>query len=289
MITETNFKGAIVEMLTKAETELPRDVLIALRKAAKSEDGKIAKINYETMLKNLDLAKKSKAPICQDTGTFTFFIKLGRELKLQFDITKATTEAVKTATLNVPLRANVVDPLTRAPSLTNTGKEQPALHVEITEGKELQVDLLVKGAGTENCGRLFMAQPADGPDVVVRVVRSVLEEVRGRPCPPNIVGVGIGGSIETAALMAKRVLLRPLDKPNPDLELASLERKIEEAANRLGTGPMGLGGKTTLLRVLVEKASCHTASLPIAVALQCWPARRAKAKILGGKLKVVEP
>ncbi len=289
MITETSFRDAVVEMLARAETELPRDVLNALREAAKRERGKIAKINYDAMLKNLELAKKLKVPICQDTGTFTFFIKIGSDLRLPFDIEKATTEAVKEAALKVPLRANVVDPLTRQASKTNTGREQPAIHVRLAEGKGLEIDLLVKGAGTENCSRLDMARPAGGPEAIVQAVLKLLEEVEGRPCPPNIVGVGIGGSADTAVLLAKRALLRPLDKPNPDRGLAKLEGRIEAAANGLGTGPMGLGGRTTVLKVLIEKAACHTASLPIAVALQCWPARRAKAKLVSGKLKVVEP
>jgi len=241
------------------------------------------------MLKNLELAKKLGAPICQDTGTFTFFIKVGGNVRLPFDLEKAITEAVKKATLEVPLRANVVDPLTREPAKSNTGEAQPAIHIELTKGEDLQVDLLVKGAGTENCGRLFMMGPAEGPIAVEQAVLRVLNEVRGKPCPPTIVGVGVGGSMETATLMAKHALLRSIDKPNPDPELAKLERKIELAANRLNIGPMGLGGKTTILKVLIEKAACHTASLPIAVALQCWPARRAKARIVGGRLKVVEP
>ncbi len=289
MVTETNFRDAVVEMLTRAETELPSDVLGALRKAAKRERGKIARINYEAMLKNLELAKNLRVPICQDTGTFTFFIKLGRELRLPFDIEGATAEAVETATRKLPLRANVVDPLTRQASKTNTGKEQPAVHLQLAEGRGLEIDLLVKGAGTENCTRLLMARPADGPRAVTEAVVKLLAETRGKPCPPNIVGIGIGGSADTAIIMAKRALLRPLNRANPDRELAKLEGDIEAAANELGTGPMGLGGGTTVLKVLIEKASCHTASLPISVALQCWPARRAKARIVGGKLKVVEP
>ena len=208
---------------------------------------------------------------------------------MPFDIERAIAEGVTKATREIPLRVNVVDPISRKPMETNTGKAQPAVHMELVGGEELQVELLVKGAGTENCGRLFMMRPVEGLPAIERAVIKVLSESGGRPCPPDIVGVGIGGSMETAPLLAKRALLRPLNKRNPDPELAKLERKLERAANGLDVGPMGLGGKTTVLRFLVEKAACHTASLPVAVALQCWPARRARARLSGGIFRVVEP
>jgi len=289
MITEANFRDAVVEMLRRAETILPEDVLGALKRASNRERNQMARFHFNMMFKNLELAKKLRVPICQDTGTFTFYVKLGRDTKLQFDIGKATAEAVRIATHEVPLRANVVDPITREPARSNTGKAQPAIHIELTDGKGLQVELLVKGAGTENCSRLYIMRPADGAGAIEQAVIKTLKEAGGKPCPPNIVGVGVGGSMDTAAFMAKHALLRPLGKTNPDPELAKLERSIETAANKLGTGPMGLGGKTTVLKVLIEKAACHTASLPVAVALQCWPARRAKARMMGGRLKVVEP
>ncbi|KUO39740.1 MAG: hypothetical protein APZ16_03805 [Candidatus Hadarchaeum yellowstonense] len=289
MITETHFRDTVVEMLRRAETSLPRDVLAALKRAWKRERDPLARFHYKMMFKNLELAEKLKVPLCQDTGIFTFFIKLGRELRLTFDITKALEEAVKTTTRLVPLRENTVDPITRKPLPGNTGRGQPAIHIELAPGRGLQLDLLVKGAGTENYGRLFMMRPTGGPEAIEQAVLKTLEEAGGKSCPPNIVGVGVGGSMETAPLLAKKALLRPLHRANPDAELAKLERRIESAANGLGTGPMGLGGKTTLLKVLIERAACHTASLPVAVALQCWPARRAKAITIDGKLRVVEP
>jgi fumarate hydratase subunit alpha len=255
----------------------------------KRERDTIPKLQFELMLKNLELAKKFSAPICQDTGTFTFFIQLGRDIKLNFDLEEAIGEAVSLATREVPLRANVVDPLTRQPMKSNTGREQPTVHIELEGGRKFQIDLLVRGAGAENCGRVFMLRPAEGPRAIGQAVMLTLTEAWGRPCPPVTVGIGVGGSMETAPLMAKHALLRPLDEPNPDPALARLEHRIEGAANRLKIGPMGLGGKTTVLGVRIEKAACHTASLPVAIALQCWPARRAKAKLVGDRLKVVEP
>lgn len=287
MLTEAELRATIVEMLRRAETTVPDDVMRALRRGEKQERSPIARLQFNLMLENLKLAKETCAPICQDTGTFTFFVRLGRELRL--DLKKIICEAVTLATREVPLRTNVVDPLTRKPIKSNTGKAQPAIHIEVVSGKTLEIDLLVKGAGSENCGRLFMLKPIEGQDAIVRAVLLTLTEAWGGPCPPTVVGVGVGGSMETAALIAKKALMRPIDRPNPDPAFASLERRIEADANRLNVGPMGLGGKTTVLRVLMEKAACHTASLPVAVALQCWPARRAKARLVGGRLKVVEP
>jgi fumarate hydratase subunit alpha len=289
MLTEDNLRDVVVEMLQRAETTLPADVVNALRQHMKRERDTIPKLQFELMLKNLELAKTFFAPICQDTGTFTFFIQLGRDINLNFDLEAAISEAVSSATQRVPLRVNVVDPLTRKPIKSNTGKKQPTIHIELVEGGEFQIDLLVRGAGAENCGKLFMLRPVEGMMAIERTVMSALTEAWGRPCPPVTVGVGIGGSMETSPLMAKHALLRPLDKSNPDPELARLEHQMERAANRLQIGPMGLGGKTTVLGVHIEKAACHTASLPVAIALQCWPARRAKAKLVGGRLKVVEP
>ncbi len=288
MLAGAELRKTAVEMIHRAETALPDDVVRALRRASERERDPIAKLQFSQMLKNLELAKKIKSPICQDTGTFTFFVQLGRKLRLNFNLEKVLGEAVARATREVPLRANVADPLTRKPMRSNTGRSQPAVHIELVEGKKFQVELLVKGAGTENWGRLFMLRPAEGQRAIERAVLLTLTEAGGRPCPPTVVGVGVGGSMETAPLLAKRALLRPLNRQNPDPTLAKLERQIERAANRTGIGPMGLGGETTVLRVLIEKAACHTASLPVAIALQCWPARRSAAKLIGNKLKVVK-
>jgi len=237
----------------------------------------------------LKVAKKMDVPICQDTGTFTFFVQIGRKLQLNFDLRDVLTRAVTEATLKVPLRTNVVDPITRKPMKSNTGEGQPNIHIELVEGNEFQIDLLVRGSGAENCGRLFMLGPTAGSDGVKQAVLTTLREAGGKPCPPTIVGVGIGGTMETACVGAKRALLRSLKKPNSDPALAKLERKIELAANRLDIGPMGLGGRTTVLGVRIEKATSHTASLPVAVAFQCWAARRASAKLVNGEPRLVEP
>jgi len=287
MLTEAEFCNAVVEMIRRAETKLPKDVARVLEKSAREARNPIAKLQLKTMLENIKLAEKSKIPICQDTGTLFFFVKLGQKTRLGFDLKEAINSAVERATREVPLRANLVDPLTRKP--TKAGPRQPAVHLELVEGEKLELDLLVKGAGSENWSRLFMLKPVEGSAAVCNAVLATLTEAGGKPCPPVIVGLGVGGSAETAPVLARLALLRRIDKANPDPAMARLEREIESAANELEIGPMGLGGRPTVLRVLVEKAACHTASLPVAVAIQCWVARKAKAKLTGGKMEVVEP
>lgn len=289
MLAETKFRAAIVEMLRRAEITLPKDVVHVLRRSRARERNRIARLQLDCMLRNLELAKNLRAPICQDTGTLTFFIQLGSGLKLDFDLKKSLSKAVTQATREVPLRANIVDPLTRKNTGTNLGMGQPFVHLELAPGKKLSIDLLVKGAGAENWSRLFMLRPTDEKIAIKRAVLLTLVEARGQLCPPVIVGLGIGGSADVACLLAKKALLRPLSSKNPDKKLARMEREITNAANKLDIGPMGLGGRTTVLGVRIAKAACHTASLPVAINFQCWAARRASARLAGDHLRVEAP
>lgn len=288
MLSEAEFRNAVVEMLRRAATTLPKDVVDALKRCKRREREHVAILQFECMLKNLELAKKLGAPICQDTGIPIFFMELGTGLKLDFDPIAALKRAVKEATLSIPLRANIVDPLSRVNTKTNVGEGVPAVHLELVRGKRLRIDLLLKGAGAENWSRLYMLRPSDG-GAIERAVLLTVGEAGGQPCPPTIVGVGVGGSAEVACMLAKKALLRPLDRPNKDRRLARLELRLTRAANGLDIGPMGLGGKTTVLGVHVEKAACHTASLPVAIDLQCWAARRASAELVGDRMRVEVP
>ena len=286
MLTKSELQKTVVEMLSRAATTLPRDVVQALKLCKTKETNKIARLQLDTMLRNLELAKKLRAPICQDTGIPIFFVKLGSELELNFDLSQALADAVREATRKIPLRANVVDPLRRAITGTNVGQGQPIVHIELARGKGLQIDLIIKGAGAENWSRLFMLKPTAGEKTIKRAVLLAIDEAAGQPCPPTIVGVGIGGSADVACLLSKKALLRPLDVKNPDKKLASMELELKNAANELGVGPMGLGGRTTVLGVRIAKVACHTASLPLAINFQCWVARRASARLVGDKMKV---
>lgn len=267
---------------------MPKDVVKALKRCKRRERKRVAILQFECMLKNLELAKKLDVPICQDTGIPIFFMKLGVDLKLDFDPLVALKKAVKKATLSVPLRTNVIDPLSRVNTGTNVGEGQPVVHLDLVRGKKLQIDLLLKGAGAENWSRLYMLKPTDG-ETIERAVLLTIGEAGGQPCPPTIVGVGVGGSAEMACLLAKKALLRPLGKPNKNRELARLELRLTQAANGLDVGPMGLGGNTTVLGVHVAKAACHTASLPVAINFQCWAARRASAKLVGNRMQIEVP
>jgi len=288
MLSEAEFQGTVVEMLQWAATTLPKDVVDALKRCKRREREYVAILQFECMLKNLELAKRLGAPICQDTGIPIFFMELGTGLKLDFDPIAALKRAVKEATLAIPLRANIVDPLSRVNTKTNVGEGMPAVHLELVRGKRLRIDLLLKGAGAENWSRLYMLRPSDG-EAIERAVLLTVGEAGGQPCPPTIVGVGVGGSAEVACMLAKKALLRPLDRPNKDRRLARLELRLTRAANGLDIGPLGLGGKTTVLGVHVEKAACHTASLPVAIDLQCWAARRASAELVGDRMRVEVP
>ncbi len=289
MVPRGEFKDTALKMLKQAATKLPRDVVDVLREAKEREESREAVSQLDTILENLDVAEGKNIPICQDTGLPIFFIRVGRKTELDFDLSEALEEAVKEATEKVPLRPNVVDPLTRENSRNNTGEKHPLTHLERTGEEGLIIELMLKGAGSENWSRLFMLNPTSSEEHIIEKVTRVVEEAEGQVCPPTIIGVGIGGTADKATTLAKRALLRPLDEKNDDEDLAELEEKITEAANGLGIGPMGLGGKTTALGAKVERAGCHTASLPVALNLQCWAARRSRARMKDGEMKIEVP
>jgi fumarate hydratase subunit alpha len=260
---------SVVEILRKAHTELPGDVVKAIKKACDSEENEIARRNLEAILKNIEAAKKLGVPMCQDTGIPVFFVELGRELKLDFDLREAIEEGVRRATAEIPLRPNAVHPITRENSGDNTGMNIPQINVELVEGDELRIVVMPKGAGSENVSALKMMLPTEVGKIKDFVVETV-KKAGGKPCPPIFVGVGIGSTFDGAAKLAKKALLRNV------LEMNDFELELLEAVNELGIGAMGLGGKNTALAVLVEFGHCHTASLPVAVNIQCWANRRAE-------------
>lgn len=289
MTSEKNLQETVEEMLSLAATRLPQDVEEALKYARKREKNPTAKNQIDTIIANLDVAKKKNKPICQDTGIPIFFVRIGKKLNIDFDIGDIIEKSVKNASENVPLRPNVVDPLSRENTGDNTGERHPLIHTKLTNREEFSIDLMLKGAGSENWSRLFMLKPTATEKDIINKISELLLDAGGQVCPPTIVGTGIGGTAEQAGLLAKMSLLSPLTKENKDNKLAELEEKITKSANNLGVGPMGLGGETTVLGTRILKAGCHTASLPLAVNLQCWAARRAKAQLKDGKLKIEVP
>ncbi|KXS44256.1 MAG: fumarate hydratase [Methanolobus sp. T82-4] len=273
-ISHNDVVSATVDILKSAETVLPEDVVNSLKAAKQKESSAVAKAQLEAILKNIEIAGKSGIPMCQDTGILIFFVEIGREIRLDFDLEDAIIEGVRQATESIPLRPNAVHPLTRNNKGDNVGDGIPDIKYDFVEGDRIRITVAPKGAGSENMSALKMFNPTETEEIKRFVLETILN-AGGKPCPPVVVGVGIGGSFDKAARLAKSALLEDMDKMN------EFEKDILVDINSLGIGPMGLGGDTTALAVHVKKAFCHTASLPVAVNIQCWANRHASA-VLGG-------
>ena len=272
-------ENVAVKLLQLAVTGLPQDVKEALQRAYREEESEAGKTQLKAVLDNVELAEKRREPMCQDTGVIIFYVKAGAEAKGLDKIEEALRNATKRATKEVPLRPNAVDPFTQKNSGDNTGRFIPFIHWEIVPGDDLEITALPKGGGSENVCVTDMLVPGEGVMGLKRFVVDAVIKAGSKPCPPNILGVAVGGGADIAIKLAKKALLRPINQPNPNPEIANLEKELYEAANMTGIGPMGLGGKVTVLGVNVEYAHRHPASFPAAVAFQCWAARRATALI----------
>jgi len=269
-----DIETGIVQLIKKAETELPSDVVHALEEAYKIEDG-LAKTQIEAILKNIDLAKKSHRPMCQDTGIQTFFVQAGIDFPYIGTLKSLITDAVKRATKEIPLRPNTVDPFSGVNHKDNTGEQIPYITWELIEGSDVLITALPKGGGSENMSKLGMLKPGVGIEGVKDFVVNEMIKAGGNPCPPTVVGVGIGGGADLAMKLGKKALLRPVGERHTDKTIASMEKELIKRINDSDIGPMGLGGKTTVLDVHIEKAHRHPASLPVGIAVQCWADRRA--------------
>lgn len=279
MNLEETVENVAVNLLRFAVTELPTDVKKALQKAYREETSEAGKTQLKAILDNVELAEKTRTPMCQDTGTIIFYVKAGAEVKHLDKIENALRKATSRATTKVPLRPNAVDPFKQKNTGDNTGRNIPYINWEIVAGDTLEITVLPKGGGSENVCTMGMLVPGEGINGLKKFVIDSVIKAGSKPCPPNILGVAIGGGSDIAMKLAKKALLRPLDQPNPDPELAGLEKELLEAANSTGIGPMGLGGKITVLGVKIDYAVRHPASYPAAVAFNCWAARRATARI----------
>lgn len=273
-----DIKNGIIQLIKKAETELPIDVINALKKAYGIEEG-IAKTQIEAILKNIDLAKKSGRPMCQDTGIQTFFVEIGVDFQHINKLKDLILDAVKIATIEIPLRPNTVDPFSGENHKDNTGDNIPYITWDFVEGSDVYITALPKGGGSENMSKLGMLKPGVGIEGVKDFVVTEMIKAGGNPCPPTIVGVGIGGGADLAMKLGKKSLLRPVGDRHKDKTIAAIEEELIKRINDSGIGPMGLGGKTTVLDVHIEKAHRHPASLPVGIAVQCWANRRAKMVI----------
>lgn len=267
----------VKSLCMEANFDLGKDVLDAFKKAKAKEESPTAREILGQLEENASIARGERVGICQDTGIAVVFVEMGQDIHLVGgDLNHAIYEGVRRGYQEGYLRKSLCHPFTRA----NTGDNTPAvIHVEIVPGDKVKLIVAPKGGGSENMSRVTMLTPAVGKKGIVEYVVRRVKESGGFPCPPTIVGVGIGGTFEETALLAKKALLRPIGSKNPDPELDSLEGEILDEINRLGIGPQGLGGRTTSLAVHINMMPCHIASLPLAVNIQCHAHRHKEAVI----------
>jgi fumarate hydratase subunit alpha len=261
----------VAQICIDAAYNVSEDVLTAFDRAIETEKAPGAKEIIGLLKENARIAREERIPVCQDTGIAIFFVEIGQDLRIKNGfIVDAVNEGVRKGYREGYLRKSVVDPLTRK----NTGDNTPAIvYTELVPGDKLKISFMPKGAGSENMSAIRMLRPTEGVEGIRDFVLECVRKAGANPCPPVVVGVGIGGDFEKAALIAKKALLRPVGSPNARLELASLEEMLLKAVNKTGIGPEGLGGEVTAMAVHVESFPCHIASLPVAVNINCHAAR----------------
>lgn len=268
---------AVRGMCLRAAYDLPADVECALRGAREREESPAGREALDCLLENVEIARAEHRPICQDTGLAVVFVGKGEGVCVEGSITDAVNEGVRRGYAEGYLRASIVcSPIDRV----NTKDNTPAVvHIEDAPGDRLTIEFMAKGGGCENMSRLAMMQPSDDEQTVKRFVVDTVRRAWANPCPPIIVGVGLGGTFEKAAMLAKKALFREIGTVNPDPELARIEGELLESINALGIGPQGFGGRVTALAVHILTHPCHIASKPIAVNLECHAHRSTKVEL----------
>ncbi|WP_234123213.1 fumarate hydratase [Clostridium hydrogenum] len=273
VITET-----VKKLCIEANYYLPKDVKSELEKFYKDEKWDIANDILDKIIKNVDIAESEKMPICQDTGMACVFVELGQDVHVTGDLIEdAVNEGVKQGYTEGFLRKSVVkDPIDRV----NTGDNTPAvIYYDIVKGENIKITVVPKGFGSENMSKIKMLKPSDGIEGVKKFIIDTVEEAGPNPCPPMVVGVGIGGTFDRAAFLAKKALLRPIDTYNTEKKYEELEKELLEKINKLGIGPQGFGGRTTALGINIETYPTHIAGLPVAVNISCHVTRH-KSEII---------
>jgi fumarate hydratase subunit alpha len=272
-IKAADITKAVADLFQQANYGLSGDVIAALKKARKEEESPTGRRILDAILENARIAAKDRIPLCQDCGSAVVFLEIGQDVRVvKGGLDDAVNEGVRRAYIQGYLRKSMVGrPFSER---RNTGDNTPAvIHTDIVPGDKLKIAIIPKGGGAENMTRLGMLLPAAGKKGVVDFTVKAVEEAWSNPCPPIIIGVGIGGTAEKAMLMAKHALLRKVGEPSPDKETAALEREILKKVNNLGIGPMGYGGRVTALAVHAESFPAHLGALPVAVNIQCHSAR----------------
>ena len=268
----------VKNLCMKANYELPDDVKKAFEEAIKNEESPLGKSILQQCVKNAGIAENEKVAICQDTGFSVFFVKYGDIGINGGNIYDAINEGVRQGYQEGYLRKSILkDPLLER---VNTKDNTPAIvHLELVEDEILDITLAPKGGGSENMSKIAMMKPSDGVEGVVKFVVESVAGAKGNPCPPTVVGVGIGGTFEKVAFLSKKALLRPIGEHNPDPKYAELEKRMLTEINNSGVGPQGLGGRTTSFWVNIETFPCHIASMPVAVNLNCHASRHAHVRL----------
>ena len=270
-IKAKKIEDTIRQLCLEANRDLPKDVLSAIKNAAEKEKGRAKRV-LEKIIENCSLAKKKKMPLCQDTGLPIVFINIGQDVIIKGDLKKAINTGIKQGYQEGYLRSSIVDPFLRK----NPQSVPGIIHFNISAGSKIKICLMPKGFGSENASAVFMFNPTAGIEEIENWLLGIVEEKGIDACPPLFIGIGIGGSLDKAVLLSKQALLQPIDKINPSLDLARLEQRFLRRINRLGIGPLGLGGKTTALGVKILTHPTHIAGLPVALNLNCWALRRAE-------------
>ncbi len=268
---------AVRNLCIQACTVLGDDVIHQIRSALETEESPIGRMVLEKIIQNAEIAASDHIPLCQDTGMAVVFLEIGQDVHIVGDLlSNAINEGVRQGYKDGFLRKSTLDPITRV----NFGDNTPAvIHTEIVAGEKFKITFAPKGFGSENMSRIMMFPPSAGIEGAKDFIVQRVLESGGNPCPPVVVGVGLGGTFEKSALIAKKALLRPLGSQNPDPALASLEQELLKKINSSGIGPMGLGGKTTALAVHINSFPTHIASLPVAVNIQCHSCRHAEIQL----------
>ena len=280
-----DLQPVLYEMLDRVTTGLPHDIMSAIKEAHARETKDLAKKQLEAILNSSNLSTEGHLPLCQDTGLVTLFVS-GELMGHVKETEEALAAAIQELTSKGGMRANVVNPLTRKNTGTNTGLNQPEVLLDKSNPKTI-VRMILKGAGSENFTNLKMLVPTASRQDMLKHILSVIIEAGGKTCPPNILGIGIGGSAIQAMFNSKLALLREVGSRNPDPDVAKFENSIVKSANELGIGTMGLGGDTTLLDAHIETAGTHTACLPIAISFGCWANRVSVAELNDNQFKIV--
>lgn len=278
-ISAQQVTAKVAELFEQANFTLGEDVLTAMQEALNTEESPIGQTVLEALLDNAAIARSENLPLCQDCGTAVVFLEIGQDVHVSGgDLYTAVNDGVRLAYDTAYLRKSIVTQPYSA--RTNTKDNTPAvIHADIVPGEYIKITVMPKGGGAENMSRLGMLSPGDGRQGIVDFIVSAVEQAGGKPCPPLVVGVGIGGTSDKVMLLAKKALLRPITESSPDVETAELEQELLKRINQLGVGPLGLGGRITALAVHVEVFPAHIASMPVAVNLQCHSSRHEEAVI----------